>query len=73
MLAPSPSPRLGHGAFWDGARVLVFAGESAYSMSAGLSDTWGWNGVAWSEVAPAQVPEWRTDSAMAWASTSASG
>jgi hypothetical protein len=46
-----PSPRYGHAMAYEAARqrVVLFGGSGG--SSALLNDTWGWDGVAWTQVA----------------------
>jgi hypothetical protein len=78
---PSPGPRIGAAATWDGDRVLLFGGgivkvEDTACPGRGragrdvcaFADLWAWNGSTWTELTPAggPGPSARTDAAMAY-------
>ena len=62
---PAPSPRLDAQMVYDAARgrVVLFGGVAADGTP--LSDTWTWNGAAWSQ-GPAAGPPGRWDATMAY-------
>jgi len=53
-----PSPRVGHAMAYDSARgvVVLFGGSEETPAAVGLSDTWEFDGVDWTEVLTAHVP-----------------
>ncbi len=58
-----PSPRYGHAMAYEAARqrVVLFGGSGGTSPL--FNDTWGWDGVAWTQLAdmgpPARLPKRR--------------
>jgi len=71
-ITTSPSARAGFAAafYADGNVTLVFGGASP-STDPPFGDTWAWNGVAWTDVTPAQIPSARTGAAAAFDATRA--
>jgi hypothetical protein len=65
--AVSPPPRHGHGLAYDQARgkVVLFGGYNP-SLGSFLSDTWEWDGSAWTQGAPGFGPVGRTGHALAY-------
>lgn len=66
LAAPGPASRFGHAMCFDGARgeVVMFGG---FSLSGGyMTDTWSWNGAAWTQISSAQTPPTRIGGAMAY-------
>lgn len=67
--ATSPHARGGHAMTYDSARgVTVLFGGTYYDANVQyyFSDTWAWNGTAWSRYSPPNSPTGRTSHAMAY-------
>jgi hypothetical protein len=62
----APPARLSPGVVFDRkrGRVVLFGGRSSDFQA--LSDTWVWNGTAWSQLFPATVPQGRYDAGIAY-------
>lgn len=70
QLAPTnaPSPRSGHAMAYDvvNARTLLFGGGGSSLASSRNDETWAFDGVDWTQLAPTASPPARTDAVMAW-------
>lgn len=64
-LAPTPAISAGAAIAYDPAikKVVLFGGTS---NGQDVSDTWTWDGTAWTELSPATSPPARSGAAMAW-------
>ncbi|MEZ5965802.1 MAG: kelch repeat-containing protein [Planctomycetota bacterium] len=65
--APGPTGRDDPGLAYDGVRgtVVLFGGRDVASGLV-LADTWEWNGVAWTRLAPSRTPPARTGHSLTW-------
>lgn len=72
--ASGPLPtRADFASTYDGYNVVVFGGRGQSATDGVLSDTWTWNGTAWTKEAPVTVPFGRFKSEMAYLNVSGAG